>query len=294
MTNRVYWLHTLTPLHVGSGRGATFIDLPIMREKSTDWPIVPGSAVKGVWRDHFQNSLKDKASLISVAFGKAEEQPETEQYAGSLVVTDARIVLLPIRSFYGTFAYATSPLALLRLKRDLEMAQVTAIPPIPSVQDSEALLCSESKLANSGKIYLDELDFEGKEDPNALKWANKLAGAVFSSDWQVTFKQRFVILPDASFDFFCKMGTEVNARIRIDNDKKIVKKGALWYEESLPVETVMAGLVWCDRVFGQEEKSATKPTTETILQTFCQSPLTSQFGGKASIGKGQVQCRFGA
>lgn len=291
MTNRIYWLHALTPIHVGAGRGVTFIDLPVMREKSTDWPIVPGSAVKGVWRDHFQNSLTDKQSLIPIAFGK-EEQQEEDQYAGSLVVTDARIVLLPIRSFYGTFAYATSSLALLRLKRDMETANVQGIPDIPQVQDSQALIPEESKLANADKIYLDELDFEAKKERVALEWAAKLSGVILAEDWKATFRQRFVILPDSSFDFFCKMGTEVNARIRIDDEKKIVKKGALWYEESLPAETVLAGLVWCDRVFGKN--GSTKPTSEAILQTFCQSPLTCQIGGKASVGKGQVECRFGA
>ena len=47
-----YWIHALTPLHVGSGRGIGFIDLPIMREKATEYPFVPGSAVKGVLADH--------------------------------------------------------------------------------------------------------------------------------------------------------------------------------------------------------------------------------------------------
>ena len=39
---KMYWLHALTPLHVGAGRGVGFIDLPIMREKVTNWPLVPG------------------------------------------------------------------------------------------------------------------------------------------------------------------------------------------------------------------------------------------------------------
>src|SRR5688572_24809920 len=36
---RVYWLQALTPLHVGAGRGVGYIDLPIMREKVTQWPL---------------------------------------------------------------------------------------------------------------------------------------------------------------------------------------------------------------------------------------------------------------
>ena len=68
---RMYWLQTITPLHVGAGKGVGFIDMPIMREKVTDWPLVPGSAAKGVLRDHFfQNGNDEQKKLIDVAFGK--------------------------------------------------------------------------------------------------------------------------------------------------------------------------------------------------------------------------------
>ena len=45
---KIYWLQAVTPLHVGAGRGVGFIDMPVMREKVTTWPFVPGSAMKGV------------------------------------------------------------------------------------------------------------------------------------------------------------------------------------------------------------------------------------------------------
>jgi CRISPR-associated protein Cmr4 len=44
---RTFWLHAVNPLHVGSGR-ERYIDLPIMREKVTAWPFIPGFTVKGV------------------------------------------------------------------------------------------------------------------------------------------------------------------------------------------------------------------------------------------------------
>ena len=46
-----YWLHAMTPLHVGAGRGLGYIDMPIVREKVTTWPYVPGSSIRGAWRD---------------------------------------------------------------------------------------------------------------------------------------------------------------------------------------------------------------------------------------------------
>ena len=35
--NRAYWLHVLTPTHVGTGRGIGYIDLPVHRDKVTGW-----------------------------------------------------------------------------------------------------------------------------------------------------------------------------------------------------------------------------------------------------------------
>ncbi|MBX6379022.1 MAG: type III-B CRISPR module RAMP protein Cmr4, partial [Clostridia bacterium] len=118
---RVYWLHALTPLHVGSGRSTdSFVDLPVAREKATGRPVVPGSAVKGVLRDHFEASLEQH--LLDQAFGRPDDGNSPAQ-AGALVLSDARLVLLPVRSLYGTFAYLSSPLTLKRLARDLQEAQ---------------------------------------------------------------------------------------------------------------------------------------------------------------------------
>ncbi|MHA1734045.1 MAG: RAMP superfamily CRISPR-associated protein, partial [Promethearchaeota archaeon] len=50
---RMMWLYALSPVHVGSGRGVGFIDLPIIREKVTNYPLVPGSTIKGVFRAYW-------------------------------------------------------------------------------------------------------------------------------------------------------------------------------------------------------------------------------------------------
>ena len=50
---RIYWLHALSPTHVGIGRGVGYIDLPIDRDGVTGWPIIRGSGFKGVWADYY-------------------------------------------------------------------------------------------------------------------------------------------------------------------------------------------------------------------------------------------------
>jgi len=140
-------------------------------------------------------------------------------------------------------------------------------------------------------FFFEDLDFISRPDGDRTQeWADKLASAIFLSDtkWQNIFKERFAVISDNSFNFLSETGTEVSAHIRIEDDKKIVAKGALWYEEALPVETILAGIVWCDRVYGGNGINL-----ENILSTFCSNSLLElQIGGKATVGKGRVRCRF--
>ena len=294
---RMYWLHTITPLHVGAGKGVGFIDMPIMREKVTDWPLVPGSAAKGVLRDYFsQNGNDEQKKLINIAFGK--QVVDDSSNAGSLILTDAHIVCLPVRSLYGTFAYITCPLVLERLKRDLEAAGYKDLPATCVPARNEVFVVKGSKIAGEGSVFFEDLDFTAKEDETAKKWAEKLAGIIFPKEftkeavWKTILEERFAILSDDCFNFLSKTGTEVTAHVRIEDETKIVARGALWYEEALPAEAILAGIAWCDRVFGSD--NVTKNVAKSkILETYCTTgKLNLQIGGKATVGKGRVKCLF--
>lgn len=296
INTRMYWIHAITPLHIGSGRGVGFIDLPIMREKVTSWPLVPGSAVKGVMREHFIREFtgdkkemdQDKRKLVDAAFGKWGADIGN---AGSLVLSDARVVCLPVRSLYGTFAFATCPLVLERLKRDLDLTLHESKPIEKSFEDDEIVVTTGSKVERDGKVLLEDLDFDIITDSGETnQWAGLLAQFLFADNpaWQGIFKERFAILSNNCFNFLSKTGTEVNARIKINQDKKIVEGGALWYEEALPSETILAGLVWCDKDYSSKGLKE-----ETIIETFCpERDLNLQIGGKATVGKGRVRCLF--
>jgi len=299
---RLYWLHALTPLHVGAGRGLGYIDLPIMREKVTNWPLVPGSTVKGVLADH-HNATKEKRekdNLYRAAFGIADpgEKPEGGANSGSLVFTDARLVCLPVRSLYGTFAWCTSPMVLARLYRDIEAAGKHDEELRGSIDpaDDEVYLpqiAGSELTGGEGRVFLEDLDFRVRDCPVTKAWSSKLSQWLFTDpDWQKIFEVRFAVVPDDVFNFLCETGTEVAARVRINEETKTVKSGALWYEEALPAESILCGLVWCDRVFGLN--GAKVPASGTLLDTFCRTvdkpPV--QIGGKATVGRGQVRCVF--
>ncbi len=289
---RIYWIHAISPLHVGAGRGVGYIDLPIMREKVTGWPLVPGSAVKGVLADHHKATEKERESKpeLRAAFGRGGDEHAN---AGSLVFTDARIVCLPVRSLYGTFAWSTSAAVLGRFRRDLSMAglfQKDRLPEAPEAGPGQALVPDSdgSALVQGGRIYLEDLDFDARRSGEAAAWAELLAAQVFPGDegWQAEFRKRFAVLPDDAFNFLCETGTEVNARVRLEDETKTVAHGALWYEEALPAETVLAGIVWCDRIFGNNGIGPAQ-----LMEKYCQE-ATLQMGGDATTGKGRVRLVF--
>lgn len=286
---RPYWIHALTPLHVGAGRGVGFIDLPIMREAVTNWPFVPGSAVKGVLHDHHQDN-PDKG-LVNTAFGTAGDDLSN---SGSLVFTDARLVCLPVRSFYGTFAWCASPFALERLQRDCSFPDLAELT-VPSVVEKSLLVPSvDSKLVHDGRAFLEDLDFDIQPDEASAQWAQIIAGKVFAeSSWQTLFQERFAVVPEDVFNFLCETATQVDARVRIDQATRTVSKGALWYEESLPAETILSGLAWCGPVFGKGGRGDSSRRDE-LVTTFLKDAAHLQIGGKATIGRGQIHLSFSA
>lgn len=307
-STRIYWLHALSPTHAGIGRGVGYIDLPIDRDGVTGWPIIRGSAFKGVWAEYHAHKMlkpeqrgKDERKLdspeskrLKAAFGIAGDNNDSN--SGALIPTDAQLVCLPVRSFRGTFAWATSPLCLQMLRRTLDLAGVPDLPDAPTEQlaENKAHHANGTALVedkSDKSIYLEDLDFEAVECQTATSWAKKIGTWVFEKDasWRHEFHRRFVLLPDNAFDFLCETGTEVHTRVRIDDDTKTVASGALWTEESLPAETILAGIVQCDRVFGRNGQEI---TPALLLDGFARDSLTLQIGGKATIGRGRVRCVF--
>jgi len=298
---KIYWIHALTPVHVGSGEGAGFIDLPVMREKHTNWPFIPGSSVKGVLADSYGASGDGRKNdaMLRAAFGVEDSDESSSGNAGSLVFSDARLVCLPVRSLYGTFAWVTTALALNRLRRDLmeaglgeKLAEVSGPASDEGLQVPTGVT---TLLASAGKIYFNDLDFKVEENAVAATWGAELAKWLFPDEevWRGDFQSRFAIVSDTVFNHLSETATEVCPRIRISPEKKIVADGALWYEESLPAETVAAGLVWCDRVYAKDAaaaKDAVKP--KVLLDKFCSTARRLQIGGKASVGRGRVRCLF--
>ncbi len=286
MNNTIVFIHALSPLHAGTGQGVDVIDLPIAKEKSTGIPFLPGSSIKGVLREQARNQKMLEEYSI---FGSLELEN-----AGAAVFTDARLLCLPVRSLAGTFAYVTSPYLLKRFVRDLEVVGEKDIPQVNTVLINNEVDCATAtKTALGKKVYLEELDLI----PNAQaeEWADYLSKLAFGEDWKEFFKQRFCVVHDDAMTFLLETATEVTARIRLEEDTKTVAKGALWYEESLPTESVLVGLVQTvsERRSRNGENAKALLSSQEILEKIKDLAKTPvQLGGKSSVGRGVCQLRF--
>ena len=120
------YLYVETPLHAGVGSGLSNIDLPIQRERTTQYPMIQGSGIKGKLRATIEadrEQLPDAEKYkMDILFGPptTETKDSNNDHAGALIFGDARILLFPVRSLEGVFAYTTSYDVLNRFKRDIE------------------------------------------------------------------------------------------------------------------------------------------------------------------------------
>jgi CRISPR-associated protein Cmr4 len=306
-----FFLIVETPLHAGSGSDLGIVDLPIQREKHTDYPKIEASGLKGSIREIFDAQAKSgqvKNDEVILAFG-----PDTgDLHAGALGFTDARLLLFPVKSVKGVFAWVTCPAVLERFKHDLSICQpnidfVKDIPDANTVSNESALIVKDE--GDTKKIVLEEYTFTVTPDNECQTVANWISDNVLPANvpsygyWREKMKKDIVVLSDDDFRDFVMLSTEVIARTKIDSNTGTVATGALWYEEYLPTDSILYSLALTTPLFVDEAKK--KGTVFEItgqvpdknleeagkVMTFLADYLPSiiQIGGNATIGKGIVR-----
>ena len=292
-----------TPLHAGSGSDLGIVDLPIQREKHTDYPKIEASGLKGSIREIFE-SQKNK-SQVELAFGPEQG----DLHAGALGFTDARLLLFPVKSVKGVFAWVTCPAVLERFKYDLSICQpsvdfVDNLPGNNTVTNNSELIVKDDD-----KIVLEEYTFTVGCDNKCDAVAKWIAKNVLPSDqcynyWRKKMKKAIAVLNDDDFRDFVTLSTEVIARTKIDSETGTVdsKNGALWYEEYLPTDSILYSLALTTPIFKvndgdkgifqltDEEKAKNRNEAEKVMDFFGKGlPSVIQIGGNATIGKGLVR-----
>ena len=278
MANTILGLRAETSIHAGTGQNIGGVDMPIQREAHTGWPCVFGSAMKGALRNHAETRITPTLGWIEAVFGP----PDGNKHAGALAVTDARLLLLPIRSLTGHFKWVTCPAVLSRLDRDLEMVGKTPVNcTINTLEDGHV-----ATFGGEGKIFLEEFQFTQTKDTNLSKFITELVK--FGIEKEALEKQLIVMRND-DFSDFCRTATAIAPHIAIENKTKTVVDGALWYEETLPPDTLLYVMLLANRA----RNNVTPPLSDIevlnkVIDMFVGEGMKPylQIGGNETVGMG--------
>lgn len=290
MTNQtaLLLLTSETPLHACAGQSVDGIDLPIQREVHTNWPCVYGSAVKGALRAHAEQRVAEKSTAITDLFGPDHggAQERDTSHAGALLVGDATLLALPVRSLQSSFKWVTCPQALKRFARTAErLGLALTLPAIAQLAPDKALGQGDAKL------FLEEFRFEQRQDACIDALAKVLAPLSGGALDEATLVQRLVVVDDDIFSFLARNATSVQPHIAIDSTTKTVKDGALWFEETLPPET----LLYVPLTATASRRKGSELTAAQVLAQFEQLLPAGknwlQLGGNETTGMGW--CRVG-
>ena len=246
-----------TQIHPGSGRGVGVVDLPVAREAATDYPVLVGSGLKGALRDKARtgNGVDEKKS-----FGEQDA-------AGDLIVSDGRLLLLPVRSLTDSYRWATCPHLIERYRRDLARAGLQPLPNVPPVEKKAVLT------AGSEDLFLEERQFAaGRELPGGL--AASIEPLILHHETRKRLNAQIAVLNDNDFAWFVRYGLSIQARNVLEGETK--RSANLWYEETLPPDTVMYALI-----AGRNDNAL-----KALDKLFPSDNPYLQVGGNETVGQG--------
>ncbi|MDR1690075.1 MAG: type III-B CRISPR module RAMP protein Cmr4 [Clostridiales bacterium] len=248
---------SITAIHAGTGTNLGLVDLPIQRERHTGFPKIESSGVKGSLREEFEELIQDASQnlpkdFVNVAFG-----PENDGnvHSGSAAFTDARLLLFPVRSAKGVFAYVTCPYILKRLEEDFAFANIIAAKEKFTEIEGKAQVSGRKLfVSDNSDVVLEEYTIKAEQTGYAREVAQNITNWLTLKDFNY-IKDNLIIVPDDIFKDFVKYNTEIVTRIKIDDATGTVATGQLFTEELLPAETVMYSLVMASKIFLPEKAS---------------------------------------
>lgn len=276
MKTAVLGLRAETPIHAGAGKAIGVIDLPIMREAHTNWPVIYGSAVKGAMRAKAEGI---GLSQLTDIFGP--DTRNASDHAGALAVGDARLLLLPVRSLTTHFKWVTCPALLRRAAADLQrMGQRTHDFSVSTTLNDEEAITPD----HEGGLFLEEFHFTARKANlgSLLDWLAAFVGG----DFKPLLQRQLVIVSDDVFGHLAQYATPVTPHIAIEKETKTVKDGALWYEETLPPETILYLSLATEASRRKGAEYSAQAMLQATLGLFPPQQPYLQIGGNETVGMG--------
>lgn len=289
-------MESLTPLHVGAGRGiaGSPIDLPIQRD-AFGFPMISGSSLKGPIRQLFKSKKEVEDKEI---FGRdlTKGESEVDYYAGAVLILDARLLSIPVRSLKGVYVEATCPYMLSNFA-------------------TYAAACNDSKYTKLGKLLKEVEPQKGcveatQEAFNEISVQLKSYGQSVILGDDRTYRtitsdaveqiatllgldhKKLVICHDNDMhEHILKRAVIVTQRIKIHGDTKTVSPGSLWSEESLPQKSRLVTALF----YSDSRKTGSKKLAKEIkgsLEAVIGNQSSMIFGGDETVGRGLCKIIF--
>ncbi len=304
--------YTITPMHAGSGSATGAVDLPIQRERHTGRPIVQSSGVKGALRDAVEQKICydwkqanhktkqdciNKTKEICAIFGAENETNENGDridQAGALSVSDAKILLFPVRSSHAPFLYVTCPSILRQLNSDLKIVGMCTLgEPATIKQELGFGLGKElvSRAAETKGVILEDMKVDIEEHPEAVNLQEGLLP--FANPYRDDILKKTVLLSDDDFNYIIESTCPVQTRIKLGPGGTTSESGGnLWYQELLPSDTLMYSVVFLSAERKIQENAITADHLYDWLKKKENLPKHIQMGGDASLGRGFCELKW--
>lgn len=294
MTRRILCLFTRTPLHIGDETKSGATDRPLLREKHTSMPIVPGPTLKAVFADAWTEPAPVATPQSDEAIWLFGPSATSETNPGVLSFCDAVLLAFPVRSARGGFGWITSPQVLQRAARDGVIA-LSLLPETPPADD-QAFFARLPLGREAGqppnvqtRIVLEEYTFVRASDlPAGL--AQALAG-MFPGDpiWK-EIASRLVIVSNSTMSFFTQAACEVIRRMRVDPVTGTAAPGPVFSQENVPSEAMFYAVVACAAENDPARKPEHQRTPQDAARRFTHKLQSLgpvfQIGGSGSVGQG--------
>lgn len=237
MTTKLMTFFTRSPLHVGAGASVGAVDQPVVRERHTRFPIIPGSSIKGVLADLWNDDSFRRTAEGRELFGSDDDTQDPS--AGKILLGECKLLAFPVRSAKGCFAWLTCPLTLSRFARDTG----TAIT-IPTV-DVESVYVTDKtalKLKPEGRAIFEEYPLACVANPIDQSVLDALQPLSNDAVWR-EMPSKLAIVSDELFMYYAENACELAQHNRIDDRTGVVNDGALFNQENVPSETLFYSLV---------------------------------------------------
>lgn len=297
---RIAFLYCVSPVHMGTGTAVGgLIDNPIQRERHTEYPTMAGSGIKGAIRHDYWAQHEDR-NLLNRLFGPDQSAAD---HAGALSFSDGQLIAFPVRCAKAGFVYATSPLLLARLKRQLALANIQTDWNIPTLERGKSRILNPD-LMTDNKLALEAYELESQLDPVLKPIADWIAQhALPKNSGYDYFRDKLtndlVLLSDDELHYFAVNSTVVEPHVRIDDISGTADGGALFYTENLPPESLLFTVIMASQErYKRGDSGENRLDATQIIKTLVDGGdnwqalqgRMVQFGGDATTGRGQIVC----